>query len=712
MIDAARPYSDIDLVAEHLELEWAWYTAVNAALDDINSFVGVNLLTATTQESYDTIAEAFQDATSGDVVVLGPSTFNVGSGVDTPAGVKIMAATLISATVIEGDGTGPTITLNNNSSIQDIRVNGGADGSSPSILTQGANSFLTRVVCQVPTGGGEGVRAENTNALVVNQLSFNSGSAAVAGIEVNDGNVRVLAGGINFNNGSLAKGINLNTDANVTGPGTIDCGPAMTITDTVFVFDSGSAGAYVDVKIITPNGGGGINNAVHFGDGPFTMVMNGGRLHGTANDFTADDGPAYSGSILSLTSMEMRREQIDVPASFVSGLGDDLRVFYFDEGVVNPPTTRAGGRFSHGAPRNPQNFYAVEGAPGVENMVVLSYDDSAGGGSGVYTDVTANVSDGTNVVHPGDTNDRILIGYKFGKFTNWVYALATALGSGDVVIELSDGASGWNEIDVMDASLVRGVDPVGNDVFKDDTSTRVAQHLDHHATAFDDWDADTHNSQEYYWLSVRPATTFTTPMEFSRCEIGTSRLAADQVGAKLYGLLQQWRTLIRFADTVNTSTSPGNNNIAYSSTTSLSPGDNSYNNGQVDARGAKVIMPNWVNTAIKARFRIDWLPRASATGNVALSIEYGRARIGDTIDGSGVAIDTITEITAIVPADDDVLQRTEFELDISSFVPGDKLWIRFYRDATSGTSPTGDTFVGNIAIEDIIGEAHAFLIGG
>lgn len=664
------------------------------------------IIVAKSGGDYTTISGGLAAASSGDVVIVYPGTYE--ENVSIPAGVKVIAATLISATIIQGDGTAPTVTLDNNSSIQDLRINGGAGGTSEAILTGGTNSFITRCVCQVPTGGGEGVNAGNTNALVINQLSFNSGSAAVSGIEVNSGNLRILAGGINFNNGSLSKGININTSTDITGPGTIDFGSSMTITDTGIYLDTGSANSYLDVKVVTPDGGGNINNVIHFADGPFTYIQNSGRVHGSTNDFTADDGPTYTGSLLSLTSVEMRRENINVPASFVSGLGENLRVFYFDEGVSNIPAIRAGGRFSHGAPRNPQNFYAVEGAPGVENMIVLSYDDSAG----TYTDVTADINDSTTVTHPGDTNDRILIGFRFGKFTNLIYGLVTALGSGEVVVELSDGASGWNVIDVMEASQTTGTIPVGDDLFKDAASEEVSHHLDHHSTNYDNWDTDTYEGEEAYWLSIRPDTTFTTPMEFERIEIGTSRFVADQVGVKLYGYLQQWRTLIRFSDTFDTPTSPANNDIAYSSTTSIRPGDNSFNNSAIDARAAKVIMPVWVNTAVKARFRIDWIPRGATSGNVALSIEYGRARIGDTLDGTGVAIDTITDLTAVVSGDQNDLLRSEFDLDISSFMPGDKLWVRFYRDATGATSPTGDTYAANIAIEDINGEAHAFLLGG
>lgn len=566
---------------------------------------------------YTTVAGGLAAASSGDVVVVYPGDY-AEQGLVMPDGVKLTSATLISVTSITGDGTADTITLGANCSIQDMRINGGAGGTGDAIATGATgNVFITRCVCQVPTGGGVGFRKSNSAAAVINQLSFNTGSAATTGIVVEAGSVRLLAGGLNFNNGSLTTGVSLTDAITWTGPGVIDFGPAMTITGVGFDFASGSANSAVETIIVTPEGGGSIASALNFSDGPFSYVQTGGRLHGTTNDFTADDGPTYTGSVLSLTSVDMRREQIDVPASFVTGLGDSLQVFYFDVGVNNLPVIRAGGRFSHGAPRNPQPFYAVEGAPGVENMTVLTYDDSAG----TYTDVTSdvnNITSGTATM-PGDADDAVLIGFLFGKFSNWVTTLTGALGSGTLVVEVSQGGSSWAALDVMEAPLSGTGDAVGDDIWK--STTMSAQHVDTGSAAFTAWAVDTYNGVEAFWLRVRASGALTTPPVINQIQIGTDRFVTDQVGVKVYGGLQRRRALAEWADSVNLSTSPGNDQIQYASGVTFAYTDNSFNNGQVDGRGLRVIMPVWVNTARKVEVDVDYLPRAAVSGDMVLSIE-------------------------------------------------------------------------------------------
>lgn len=659
---------------------------------------------------YETIAAALADSSSGDVVQLGPGTYN--EDISVPAGVKLISGTLISPTIIQGQGTAATVTLGSNATIQDIRVNADTGFSAIHAPNTSTNIFLNRVVVQVATGAA-GVLLEQTGAAAINQLSFNSGSAAVTGLDAR-GTVRCLDGGINFNDGSLTDGIQINDAIIWSGPGVIDYGPAMTITGNAFSFESGSTGASVETQIITPEDGGSIANVLSIKVDGIRFNQNGGRIHGTTSDLLVASGLNGANTELILSNTEYRQERVSNASglAWIDGLAKGIFTFN-DSAIFDDPTFRIGGELAVGAALRSAESIFGEGDSTTQFMYVFT-DDGTGTSFSDITEACKSTSGSIATLFQGTSAGNILyIGNEFRKFPglNSIVTTATDLGSGALTYSYSDGtdpSTGWVEFNIMCRENSGAGESFGQ-MFLCDTGDRKTNFGD--ISEGDDWDIETINGQDAYWIKIEIDSAITTIPQVERIKLQVNSCQIDNTGIQRHGSNRPYKTLIshqRLTDDLS-GASPGNKSLAISTGITITPIDNQYNNNTLDGTGGIITVPSGLDTSSPLTFRWGWVPLGSGSGTVNFEVIIAEPiEVGVNIDAGTVPETTISTGTTFRPSGStqtnavptvettttDLLYISEFEVNIPNLQPGSSFAWALQRDDAGNT----DGFSSSVAI--------------
>jgi hypothetical protein len=206
---------------------------------------------------------------------------------------------------------------------------------------------------------------------------------------------------------------------------------------------------------------------------------------------------------------------------------------------------------------------------------------------------------------------------------------------------------------------------------------------------------------DLYWVRFRVATAVTTVPVFQQFKLHPSRFEANADGVTEYfGASRPQRELIshRLLGEVISGSTPSDQSIDYSTNITIAHTENSFVNNQVKAIGITIEAPESIDTSQPAILEVIWIPMVDTAGDVEFELTEALLEVGDDYDGSHV--DSASNTIVSVGAGSQFKSiRTEFEIDISTLVPGETVVLKLLRDATPGNAD--DTLSGAVALSSL-----------
>jgi hypothetical protein len=347
-----------------------------------------------------------------------------------------------------------------------------------------------------------------------------------------------------------------------------------------------------------------------------------------------------------------------------------------------------------------------EGDSYTRGMLVYTYNPAGA----VWTDVStaARSASGSTFTFPAVLVDNAI--YVASSLSDGVDVLqhfgikldctiAAVLGGGTIVTEYWTGAA-WVAIEQMSTLSSSPYTQYADDLF-----TRAQSEQLRYPQAF--LSAWTKNDPmtlgtNYYWIRFRISVGITTAPTFQQWKLHTNRFESNADGTTEYfGAARYPRDLqVHLAlSRAVVGSAPGNANVAFSATTTLSLIRNQFNNNSIDAFGGVIVMPTGIDTSIPITFEVLWYADTANAGDIEFELFDAQLEVGDLWDGS-VAETSTAQIETVGAGTRWVSRQTSFNVDISDLIPGELIVFKLQRDATVGNDPP-DTLSGNIVIGSI-----------
>lgn len=473
------------------------------------------------------------------------------------------------------------------------------------------------------------------------------------------------------------------------------------------------------------DGAGSITNGIYI-ENNGTVNIGTASLIGCTNaiNVAATDGVLFASAIISSLSQTydvllqggsstiVRISGGEIDTTKISKTSASIFTALYSEQFAGDRGTTIRGELHVGSPDDPAETVLGEGDSSVVDMVVKTYD-----GAATYVDHTSDASDGTLfTAFPGlGTGNALLIGNRSRKFPGWKDLVDTACvpGSGELVVELSDGAGGWNVVEVMTTDADPPYEAHAQEIFERVQASHVR--LNTLGTAWSSWATDTYDSDTCYWIRIRIATAAITTAPIlgngsASLKCHTNRFEANGDGfTERFGEARALRPMLshqRLTDDLS-GASPGNGALAFTTTITLTPAENRFADNSVDGFGMILPVPAGIDTSMPLSMEVCWVPRGTTTSNdVELELSWrimkaGTAGLadGDLVDGTLTDDASSSVVESMVAGDSDRLIRTTFSANFPEAIPGDFIAWRLYRDATAGNAD--DTHADNIDIASI-----------
>ena len=352
------------------------------------------------------------------------------------------------------------------------------------------------------------------------------------------------------------------------------------------------------------------------------------------------------------------------------------------------------GTFLH-----PREAVFGEGDSHILGMEVLRNTNLEAGSWSSITDALKSATGSTATLFTGNNiNNAIYIG-GMTPFPGVKIDVTTAiaLSSGELVWEYWEGST-WVPLRVMVTKAAAPYTAYATSAFSNVQNDQIR---------FGDvtgWSQKSLNGLNKYWARCRIVTSpISTIPAAESLKLHTNRTEINKDGfLEYFGSARPLQTLpevhMRLTDDLS-GLSPSNENIDFSPTVNLTPIDNEFQNGAIDGFGGTFRVDERLDTSLPINVEVLWTPLGAGAGDVALSFTSTLAKVGDTMNGSLPEV-TSTEIESVSGQNDELI-LTSFQIDAKDYVPGDLVGWALRRDATGGTSPTGDDFGANIAIMSI-----------
>ncbi len=475
------------------------------------------------------------------------------------------------------------------------------------------------------------------------------------------------------------------------------------------------------------DGAGSVTNGI-FIENDGIINIGTASLIGCTNaiNIAASDGTFFGSAIIAINSQTWdvllqggvnticRISGGEIDTTKISKTNTAVLTALYSEQFPGDRGTSVRGELHVGSPDDPAETVLGEGDSSVVDMVIKTYH----AGTVTFTDKTNDIVNGTPVTaFPGlAAGNAFLIGNTSRKFPGWKDLVSTACvpGAGGVIVELSNGAGGWNTVEIMTSDANNPYEAHAQEVFERVQASQVR--INTLGSAYSSWGMDTYNGSTCYWIRIRVAVggITTSPIlsgSGASIKCHTNRFEANGDGfTEKFGNARDRRTLIAHQHLTDdlTVASPGNGTLAFTTTISLTPQDNRFADNAVDGVGMILPLPEGLDTSMPMSIEVCWVPRGTTTGN---SVEFelswrvmkaGTAGLadGDLVDGSLVDTGSGSVIESMVAGDSDRLLRTSFSSVFADAVPGDFIAWRLYRDATAGNS-ADDTHSDNVDIASI-----------
>lgn len=641
---------------------------------------------------YTTIADALAASVAGNVIRISPGTYAESNPLTRPTGVTIDCPgghdiTKLSCLNPGSDG----LILEGTGEVKGLGVIG-ASGAGPAGFVLKAGSTGNELLQISTTDCDIGIRTDSSSPTnLVRGFTLIDGDAT-AGVKVPAGTMLGVtdayvyaASGKTITAAFVATGASALLLLNNSFAARDVSGTPGVLTDGILVEEGGQCnphGATIQLAV----------NGIHSG-------TNGGTIRGTS----VDVGFTGSWDILS--------DSADTDISLGGGRLDSTKISRIDgediignwaEATPGEGGSAVQGEFRVGSPTAPAEAVIGEGDSTTIDMHVFT-TNAAGAG---FLDKTADAKSGTNYdVFQGVASGHICYwGVDGREFPGLKLKIATAmvLGAGAIVWEVSDGAAGWNAINIM---ATNSVAPYGQ--YAQAAMERVAFdqiRFDPDAVTFG---ANTVDGQSGHWIRARITTGITTApvagnTTGASTKMHTNRWEANGDGfTELFGKAIKKRPIALSgrialsggsapaATTMNPST-----NIAWVAAASgyAAAGDGNVWVGQV---------PTGFDSSRGITAKVEYKPNGTNVAPVTMTFYAVAIRAGDAVPPSGGALAEVNDpVVYTASGVIDIVEGVEVHtLNLPDVVPGETFVFSLQRTtATGGGTPTIET-IGDPLIE-------------
>lgn len=651
---------------------------------------------------YTTINAGLTASLSGDVVVVYPGTYEESFSI--PSGVRLVGYPAAQNIIIAGsDDTSTRVVMNETSTLREVTVKGPVSGDNPAIDMSGLSAselgVLFNVVLIGSGGNGPGI------------LGCGSGSGGLLTVYHNGG---VFGGDfVEITGGSVV------IDTLIPNAGRCDAilkvsGSTSKVTGQDIVFgplyggaqkaiEVGTSGTLQCNSILIPEITEPVTSALYISGDDTEIDLVGGYLHGSVNDFFAED--TVTNGNLSLNGVDLRLEKVVAPSAFLQNasiIGTRL-----DKGVKNDKTYNVFGEFSVGYPGGPAESAFGSGDSNILGAKIFG-SSSAGGFTDKTNALTTAGSATTASIFDEVTSGTLLYIGTTGSFSRTFENIKLDIesvgstGSGFVSFEYVSGTNQiWKEIDF----LVTDADSpyTQRDVRMFDSASPT--HIRFNTGEFSNWVTSSVNGETGYWMRMKVSSSITTSPTLSRIKIGQSRTEINSDGyVEFFGNAEPERTIpgINLASVQDLAgASPANASVDVSANINLTANDNSFANNTTDGFGQLLSLPNGVDTSRDITYRVTWHGTSDTAGDVNFSLYYTeQINRGDNIN-AGTVSEVLVPVTASVGTNQsDLLQVTDFVIRLPR-QDDRRLWA--YSLSRDGSA---DTYNGNVVISSVGAFAH------
>lgn len=636
------------------------------------------------QTGYSTITAALAASVSGDVVMLAVGTYN--ESITIPDGVRVRGNTGAQTVVIAGaDTTSTRVTLAGSSTLYGATVVAPSSGGNPGIDCTGLAALkiavLNSVVVQGAGGTGPLIKGAGSGQLALLEVYHNGGTTTGHLVEMTAGDLVVDA--LIPNAGSVDAVFKI-SNATLQGQN-ITWGPFWSGT-SIFELGANAEVGFIGIGEKTPTPT--VTQGVHITAGPVTLQLEAASLRSTATDFLVDPGVDGTGSSVRWSGVVARQETFSSPSVWNANV--DVVLQYLDNGIENNEAVRVGGGFSVGATSNSASSDFGAGAPVVNSMAVLSYD-----GTSTWVDNTAAAASKTgsvfNIFQSTAVGETCLVGADF-TFTDVPFDIVSGITSGTIVAEISDGASGWTAIEMMEHDGSSPYEQRANLPFTDITPTDKFLILGDTTG----WATDTYESETKYWLRLRVTALLSAIPTAQRFRVGRSRSTFSNEGHPMYfGVADVKHTFWEgsgesLSAPNGGANSPNTDGITISTNVSYNQAFSRWNNGNNERAGTQIEIPVGADTSKDFDFDILWYTDGTSTNTVRWQIYAVEVRSGDVVGAlteQSVTNDVAGTGTALE------VQKTTFTYTFPDVVPGDEIAFMIWRQGTTDTNPDDATIL-------------------
>ena len=636
---------------------------------------GVVLSSPGGSSAHGTIASAVAAAVSGDCIILGPGTY--AESFTLPFGVSLIGQSGSDVTLIAGSSpTGNKITLAGNNQVKEVAVTVPTDATYAFNITGPAPVSIIGARTIGIGGAGRGYGMHGPTYAVILDTEHLGDCGGV---------FHATSGTLGTLNGICATGVMDNVFMVETGAymlaNAFTISPNTSPTDVVEV-----AAATIDLNNCNIQGG---TNGVHITSDSAVAQLRNVFISGIPTHVLVD--PGLTDGLFRVYGGQIAQTLIDAPLAWWASA--DVGYFFMDETVnTNDKTLRVLDEFVVGHPYKPGKVNLGGGDNYSIGMCVFTNTNLEVGTWADQTPAAYSISGSTFSGFPGtSTANSLYIGgevrFRGLKLTTTV---PINLGAGAITWEYWDGST-WVSVPVMCSEILPPLTQYANDIF----GRAQAEHV--HLGDVTGWTAKSLNGELKYWLRARVTTGITDVPTVEEVKLLPNRVKFGLAGEQsMFGEARVKRnlpwSLNLLADIVGAS--PANENIAVSAGINLALADNEFVNSTVDSRGAVLTIPFGLDTSIPLELELLWIPLSTGAGNVELEAEYAFFEPGSTLNGSLPAVITAQVNTGPFVAQ--VVQRTILRVPVASLIPGDRVALRIFRDATGGNPQ--DTFGANIAL--------------
>jgi len=659
----------------------AWVDAVNGTSGGVIGDIAT---------SFDTIAGALVAAAAVPPSAACPILVKVCPGTYTEAPLTIPACVTVSSldgretVIIEASTTtSPLVTLADNAVIDGCTLAGanGVGGVGITMTSAGIARAIDVVVRDCTTGilaSGAGVELVADNVSIEREptevltTAFSADSAST----INAHNISILG---------------TNTSAITTG--IVSDGSGSTINITTIDLRYASTGVALSNDGGISISGGYLTScttAVHLAASDGSAIIDNVRVQSSVTWDVLIEGTSSS---LETSGCEFSGYKLSV-ASGATWNGTWVNATPGDKGLSIE------GELHVGSHLRPAEAAIGGGDSHTRGMVALTNtNQEAGVWADITTDVASHTGSTVNMFPAITTGSTFYIGGDTA-FPGLKVNAPTVLtvGGGSVAVEYWNGAT-WASFNWMTTDADSPYETYGNALIN---STSIMQMR---FGTMSGWATKSLDGNTKYWIRFRVTSNITATAVIEQMKLHTSRTEINRDGfLELFGDARKERTILIDPNLFEPAgSSPGNQDIAYSTNIIIGKKENSYADNQAQQNGTNIQIPVDTDTSLPLALEIEWQPDGAGSGNVEWEVYYTTYSPTATLATAlpGPLSETLSTDISPAPGVTSKGVVSTHTISIPGAIPtnGDSIALMIKRDATAGNAD--DTYAGAAIIRGI-----------